>query len=168
MGKIKKAFFCQSCGTQSPKWVGKCNSCNEWNTYVEEIIEKDAQKGAYVVADDGDAHVVLVGNGSEVSTLVGAAEILRGKGITSKIVSAPSEGVFREQSSEYQEEVIPSNKPIFGLTAGLPLNLEGLVGPNGRVFGLDHFGYSAPATVLDDKFGFTPEKVAIEVEKFLR
>lgn len=48
MGKIKKAFFCQSCGAQSPKWVGKCNSCNEWNTYVEEIIEKDAQKGAYV------------------------------------------------------------------------------------------------------------------------
>jgi len=48
LGKIKKAFFCQSCGTQSPKWVGKCNSCNEWNTYVEEIIEKDAQKGAYV------------------------------------------------------------------------------------------------------------------------
>ncbi|MCG8575530.1 MAG: DNA repair protein RadA [Flavobacteriales bacterium] len=40
MAKIKTSFFCQNCGAQSPKWIGKCNSCNEWNTYVEEVIEK--------------------------------------------------------------------------------------------------------------------------------
>ena len=42
MAKIKKAFFCQNCGAQSPKWEGKCSSCGEWNTYVEEIIEKSS------------------------------------------------------------------------------------------------------------------------------
>ncbi len=127
----------------------------------------NAARGAYVVAEEGSPDVILLGNGSEVSTLVGAAEILASKGIKSKIVSVPSEGVFREQSLSYQDEVIPVDKPIFGLTAGLPINLEGLVGPKGKVFGLDHFGYSAPAKVLDDQFGFTSEKVAVEVEKYL-
>lgn len=126
-----------------------------------------AENGAYVVKEEATPDVVLIGNGSEVSTLVGTAEILAAKGIQSKIVSVPSEGVFREQTQSYQDELIPTDKPTFGLTAGLPLNLEGLVGPKGKVFGLDHFGYSAPATVLDEKFGFTPEKVALEVEKYL-
>jgi len=44
MAKVKSSFFCQSCGAQSAKWVGRCNSCGEWNTYVEEIIEKDDKK----------------------------------------------------------------------------------------------------------------------------
>lgn len=49
MAKTKTTFFCQNCGAQFPKWVGKCNSCNEWNTIVEEIIQKEdntAWKGA--------------------------------------------------------------------------------------------------------------------------
>lgn len=47
MAKIKKAFFCQNCGAQSPKWVGKCPSCNQWNTFVEEIIEKESAKESW-------------------------------------------------------------------------------------------------------------------------
>lgn len=47
MAKIKKAFFCQNCGAQSPKWVGKCPSCNQWNTFVEEIIEKESAKDSW-------------------------------------------------------------------------------------------------------------------------
>jgi predicted ATP-dependent serine protease len=39
--KVQSAFFCQSCGTQSPKWLGKCPQCNEWNTFVEEVISKE-------------------------------------------------------------------------------------------------------------------------------
>ena len=84
------------------------------------------------------------------------------------IASIPSEGIFRQQDKSYQTSVIPNDKPIFGLTAGLPVNLESLVGPNGKVFGLDHFGYSAPAKVLDDKFGFTGEKVCQEVLSLLK
>jgi transketolase len=127
-----------------------------------------AEKGGYLVKEVPDPDVVLIANGSEVSTLIDAAELLEKKdGLKVNIASVPSEGIFRQQSKTYQESVIPTNKPIFGLTAGLPVNLEALAGPNGTVFGLNHFGYSAPATVLDDKFGFTGPKVYEEVKGFL-
>ncbi|WP_298486863.1 transketolase [uncultured Maribacter sp.] len=127
-----------------------------------------AEKGGYLVKETTNADVVLIANGSEVATLLEAAVLLEEKeGLKVSIASIPSEGIFRQQDEEYQESIIPANKPIFGLTAGLPVNLEGLAGPNGKVFGLDHFGYSAPAKVLDDKFGFTGEKVYQEVVNFL-
>ncbi len=126
-----------------------------------------AQKGAYIVAEDENATIALVASGSEVATLWGAKQILNEKGVKVRLVSVPSEGIFRTQEKEYQEEVLPKEMFKFGLTAGLPVTLEGLVGENGVVFGLDHFGYSAPATVLDEKFGFTPEQVAEEIQKHL-
>ena len=128
-----------------------------------------AEKGGYLVKEVENPDVVLIANGSEVATLVAAAEILESENnLKISIASVISEGVFRLQSKAYQNSVIPKNKPLFGLTAGLPVNLEGLVGDNGKVFGLDHFGYSAPATVLDDKFGFTGEKVSKEVLEYLK
>lgn len=128
-----------------------------------------AEKGGYLLKETVNPDVVLIANGSEVSTLVEAAKLLEDKnGLKVNIASIPSEGIFRQQSKEYQLKVIPNNKPIFGLTAGLPINLEGLAGPNGKVFGLDHFGYSAPAKVLDEKFGFTGEQVYKQVIDFLK
>ena len=128
----------------------------------------NAEKGGYLVKETSNPDVVLVANGSEVSTLIAAAAILEErKNLKINIASIPSEGIFRQQTKSYQESIIPVDKPIFGLTAGLPINLEALVGPKGKVFGLDHFGYSAPAKVLDDKFGFTGEKVSNEVLRFL-
>jgi transketolase len=126
-------------------------------------------KGAYIVQKDtGTPDITLVASGSEVSTLVETAELLRQeKGLKIQVVSVISEGLFRQQSKAYQKEVIPTGVPVYGLTAGLPVTLEGLAGPNGKVYGLTHFGYSAPAKVLDEKFGFTPEVVAIEVMDFL-
>jgi transketolase len=127
-----------------------------------------AGKGAYIVQDDPDPDVILVGNGSEVSTLItGADKLRKEKKLNIRIVSAPSEGLFRDQSKAYQESVLPSDKPIFGLTAGLPVTLKGLAGPRGKVIGLDHFGYSAPFQVLDEKFGFTAENVFKEVIEYL-
>ena len=126
-----------------------------------------ALKGGYVVAKEETPDVVLVGNGSEVSTLVAANELLKAKGVKAQIVSIPSIGLFLNQDCDYRESVIPSDKPVFGLTAGLPSTLYRVVGANGTVFGLDHFGESAPYKVLDDKFGFTAEKVSMEIEKFL-
>ncbi len=127
-----------------------------------------AEKGAYIVQDDKNPDVILVGNGSEVSTLIAGAEKLRKeKKLRIRVVSAPSEGLFRDQDETYQENVLPRNKPIFGLTAGLPVTLNGLVGPKGKVFGLDHFGYSAPFQVLDEKFGFTAENVFRQVVEYL-
>lgn len=128
-----------------------------------------AEKGGYLVKEVENPDVVLIANGSEVATLVAAAEILEAEnGLKVNIASVISEGVFRLQSAAYQNSILPKNKPLFGLTAGLPVNLEGLVGDNGKVFGLDHFGYSAPATILDDKFGFTGEKVSKQVLEYLK
>jgi transketolase len=129
----------------------------------------EAEKGGYLVKKVDNPDVVLIANGSEVSTLVAAAELLESENnLKVNIASIISEGLFKNQSTTYKESVIPSNKPLFGLTAGLPVNLEGLVGDNGKVFGLDHFGYSAPASVLDDKFGFTAEKVRNQVLEYLK
>ena len=127
-----------------------------------------AQKGGYLVKEVENPDVVLIANGSEVSTLVEAAKLLEERvNIKVSVASIISEGLFRQQSKAYQESIIPKNKPLYGLTAGLPVNLEGLVGDNGKVFGVDHFGYSAPATVLDDIFGFTGEKVSKQVLEYL-
>lgn len=127
-----------------------------------------AEKGGYLVKEVENPDVVLVANGSEVSTLIAAAEILESKNeLKVSIASVISEGLFRQQLKAYQDSIIPKNKPLFGLTAGLPVNLEGLVGDSGKVFGVDHFGYSAPADVLDEKFGFTGEKVCKEVLAYL-
>ena len=125
-------------------------------------------RGAYIVAgSDADADVVLVASGSEVSTLVAGAELLRHDGVKVRIVSAPSEGLFRSQDKEYQENIIPAGSKVFGLTAGLPVTLEGLVGANGKVWGLPSFGYSAPYKVLDEKLGFTADNVYKQVKEMI-
>lgn len=124
-----------------------------------------AALGGYVVAgSDPDPDVILVGNGSEVSTLCAGAELLRKQGKKIRVVSIPSEGLFRRQSLEYQQSVLPSGVKKFGLTAGLPVNLLGLVPANeGRIWGLESFGYSAPYKVLEEKLGFTAENVFNQV-----
>lgn len=137
-------------------------SLPEGNNYEE------VRKGAYIVkGSDEQFDVILLASGSEVSTLVEAAEPLRKAGYKVRIVSVPSEGLFRRQSKEYQEQVLPKGAKIFGLTAGLPVTLEGLVGAEGRVYGLPSFGFSAPFKVLDEKLGFTPENIFNEVKKYI-
>lgn len=138
------------------------NSLPEGNDYEQ------ARKGAYVVSgSDADYDVILLASGSEVSTLVAGTELLRKDGIKVRIVSVPSEGLFRTQPKDYQESVLPAGAKIFGLTAGLPVTLEGLVGANGTVYGLDSFGFSAPYKVLDEKLGFTAENVYNQVKAFI-
>lgn len=127
-------------------------------------------KGAYIVREtSGKPDIILLANGSEVSTLVESAGLLeKEKDIHARVVSAPSEGLFRLQDKAYQLSVIPEDVPVFGLTAGLPVTLQGLAGCKGKVFGLDHFGFSAPYQVLDEKFGFTAENVVNLVTEFLK
>ena len=129
---------------------------------------QQVRKGAYIVAgSDEDFDVILLASGSEVATLEAGAALLRNDGIKVRIVSVPSEGLFRRQSREYQELILPTNARIFGLTAGLPVTLEGLVGSRGRVFGLSSFGFSAPYKILDEKLGFTAANVYKEVKEML-
>ncbi len=135
------------------------------NRYADAL---KSEKGAYIVQDcAGEPDVILIASGSEVSTLVEGALLIRKDNLKVRIISAPSEGLFRNQTEEYRNLLIPENVPVFGLTAGLPITLRGLVGPAGMVFGMDHFGYSAPYKVLDEKFGFTAENVYKQVNLYL-
>ncbi|MGG6545614.1 UNVERIFIED_CONTAM: transketolase [Prevotella sp. 15_C9] len=127
-----------------------------------------ARKGAYIVKDsDKNYDVVMVASGSEVSSCIAAANLLKADNIKVRVVSAPSEGLFRRQPKAYQTEVLPKDAKIFGLTAGLPITLQGLVGANGKVYGLNSFGFSAPYKVLDEKLGFTAENIYKEVKEFI-
>jgi len=128
-----------------------------------------AERGAYIVDDcDGIPDIIFVASGSEVATMLAGAALLREKGKNVRVVSAPSEGLFRMQDPKYQESVLPADVCKLGFTAGLPITLEGLVGNGGRVFGLESFGYSAPASVLDEKLGFTASNVLAEAETLLK
>ncbi len=126
-----------------------------------------ARKGGYIVAgSDANPDVILVATGSEVSTLVAGAELLRAEGKKVRIVSVPSEGLFRQQSREYQQSVLPTGVKKFGMTAGLPVNLLGLVPESeGTIWGLETFGFSAPYKVLDEKLGYTAQNVYEQVKK---
>ena len=141
------------------------NNLPEGNDYEQ------ARKGGYVVAgSDENPDVVLVATGSEVSTLVSGAELLRKDGVKVRIVSVPSEGLFRTQSAEYQQSVVPTGAKVFGMTAGLPVNLQGfLIGaaPESKIWGLESFGFSAPYKVLDEKLGYTGQNVYEQVKAML-
>ena len=124
--------------------------------------------GAYTVLDcAGKPDVILVASGSEVSTLAEGAVLLNKDNIKVRIVSAPSEGLFRNESESYKNSVLPADVPTFGLTAGLPVTLQGLVGPFGKVWGVNSFGFSAPYKILDEKFGFNAENVYRQVRDYL-
>ena len=141
------------------------NNLPEGNDYEQ------ARKGGYIVAgSDENPDVVLVATGSEVSTLVSGAELLRKDGVKVRIVSVPSEGLFRTQCADYQQSVVPAGAKVFGMTAGLPVNLQGfLIGaaPESKVWGLESFGFSAPYKVLDEKLGYTGENVYKQVKAML-
>jgi len=127
-----------------------------------------AARGAYTVTEsDGSPDVILVASGSEVATLVEAASLLQADGIKTRIVSAPSEGLFRIQDEQYRHSVITPGIPVFCLTAGLPVTMLGFAGSGGKIWGLESFGFSAPYGVLDQKLGFTGENIAGEVKKLL-
>jgi transketolase len=129
---------------------------------------KKLNKGAYVVADAAQPDILLIADGSEVSTLADAAQLLAEEGISARIVSVPSEGLFRDQGAAYVKEILTPGIPRYGLTSGLPVNLRTLVGDEGFIHGLNHFGYSAPYKVLDEKFGYNGPSVATEVKEFLK
>ena len=135
------------------------------NRYVDAL---QSEKGAYIVQDCKEKpDIIMVASGSEVSTLIEGALLLRNDKLNVRIISAPSEGLFRNQPVSYRKSIIPDNIPVFGLTAGLSVTLQGIVGPRGIVWGLNSFGYSASYKVLDEKFGFTAENVYLQASDYL-
>jgi transketolase len=139
----------------------------ESTRYADALL---AAQGAYAVNRvEGKPDLILVANGSEVATLIEAYNVLtKEKNMKIRVVSVISEGLFLEQPKEYREKVLPFGVPVLGLTAGLPVTLAGMVGPLGKVIGLDRFGASAPFKVLDEKFGYNKENVIKQVEIYLR
>ena len=131
----------------------------------EEALQ--SQKGAYIVMDSAKPQVVMLASGSEVSTLVEGAELLKKDGVNVRVVNVPSEGLFRDQPKSYQNAVLPADVTRYGMTSGLPVTLLSLVGSLENIHGLDHFGYSAPYKVLDAEFGYNGETVYNEVMKLL-
>ncbi len=129
---------------------------------------KQLSKGAYIVADSANPQVVMLASGSEVATLIEGAELLAKDGVRVRVVSAPSEGLFRDQPASYQQSVLPEGIVRYGMTSGLPVNLLGLVGDSGKIHGLDHFGYSAPYKILDEKFGYNGQTVYNEVMEMIK
>ena len=139
---------------------------SENNSRYDEALK--SVNGAYIVQDCKETpDIILIASGSEVSTLVEGAVLLRNDKLNVRIISAPSEGLLRNQPDGYRKSIIPNNVPVFGLTAGLSVTLQGLVGPKGAVWGLNTFGYSAPYKVLDEKFGFTAENIYRQVKEYL-
>jgi transketolase len=117
-------------------------------------------RGAYVLEDPPNPHVVLIGTGSELWTAVEAARLLAAEGIRARVVSFPSWKLFEEQSAEYRAGVLPSGVPKLAVEAGATLGWWKYVGLDGGVIGLDRFGASAPGPKVMAELGFTAENVA--------
>lgn len=125
-------------------------------------------KGGYAVVNCEKPDVVLVGNGSDVMLLVKAAEQLKEEGVNARVVSVPSIGLFMSQEDGYRKALIPDDVPTYGKTSGIPSTLLRVVGSKGKISGLDHFGYSAPYKLLEEKFGFTVDAVLAEIRDLLK
>ena len=128
---------------------------------------RKAANGGYAVVEAENPDIVLVGNGSDVALLVHAAGELAKDGVKARVVSVPSIGLFKSQSEEYQKSVIPDGVKTFGLSSGLPATLMPLMHGDYEVVGMERFGASAPAKVLDEKFGYTVDAVLSKIRAFL-
>ncbi len=122
-------------------------------------------KGAYVLADAGDGKpdVLLLASGSEVSLCVKAYERLKIDGVRARVVSMPSWELFERQSEDYKNSVLPPGVIArVAVEQASTLGWERYVGAEGTCIGMDSFGASAPIQALQEKFGFTVDRVVAE------
>ena len=126
-------------------------------------------RGAYILSDDPDFELILIGTGSEVNLALDAADLLRKEGRRIRVVSMPSQELFLRQDKAYRDSVIPpSCRKRVSIEAGSTFGWRSFVGDDGICIGLDHFGSSAPYKILMEKFGFTPESIATSVKAAFR
>jgi transketolase len=127
--------------------------------------------GAYVLADSpsGRPEVLILASGSEVQPALAAHQKLKEEGISARLISMPSWELFEKQPEEYKNRVIPREAFIkVSMEAGVTQGWHKYIGSGGEAVGIDHFGASAPAKVLLEKFGFTPENIMSRVKALLR
>jgi transketolase, bacterial and yeast len=125
-------------------------------------------KGAYVLQDVADPHLVIIATGSEVWTSLDAAKLLAGEGIGVRVVSMPSVKIFEEQSAEYKASVLLRGVPRLAVEAGATQGWWKYAGLDGDVIGLDRFGASAPVATVMKELGFSPENVAARAKALLK
>lgn len=128
---------------------------------------EDVLKGGYVVQGSANSEIVIVATGSEVSLAVDAAKILTEKGKKVRVVSIPCLELFMKQDKSYKESVIPNSSKKVSIEAGVTAGWERIVGSDGLTIGIDHYGASAPANIISEKFGFTPAAVSQKIEEFV-
>lgn len=131
---------------------------------------KDALKGAYVVSEaKGNMDGIFIASGSEVALAIEAQEKLAGEGINVRVVSMPCMDIFRQQSKEYQESVLPGNvRARVAVEAAADFGWGAYVGLDGASVTMQSFGASAPGGTLFRKFGFTAEHVADVMKQVLK
>jgi len=132
-------------------------------------VDNDLAKGAYILADapDGDPDIILIATGSEVALAMDAKKAMDEKGVAARVVSMPSWELFDAQDDAYRASVLPAGKPKLAIEAGSTLAWGRYVGLDGAVIGLDHFGASAPGSLVFEKFGFTVENVTARALELL-
>ena len=125
------------------------------------------EKGAYTLwqSGEGTPDVLLIGSGSELEIVLKAAKELAAE-CNVRVVSMPSWELFEAQSEAYRAETIPADSGvILAVEAACSMGWERYIGANGRMIAMDHFGASAPANVLAEKFGYTAENVVATVRE---
>lgn len=121
------------------------------------------EKGAYVLKDFGEPQIILMASGSEVGLILQAAEKMAEEGLGVRVVSFPSWELFEKQDQAYREAVLPTNlQKRLAVEAGSTLGWERYAK---SVIGIDHYGASAPAKVIFEKFGFTVENVVAKAKE---
>lgn len=131
----------------------------------EDISENYSSKGAYVLKESkGKREVTLLATGSEVEIAIKAQKILEERGISTAVVSMPCWELFEKQDQAYKDIVLGPNTIRVAIEAASPMGWDKYIGEKGVMIGMRHFGKSAPAEVLYEKFGFTPEHIVNIVE----
>ena len=127
-------------------------------------------KGAYILKEaEGAADVVLIATGSEVCIALSVQEILAGKSIRTRVVSAPCLEWFNEQTPAYRESVLPKGVRLkVSIEAGIAQGWREYIGDSGIAISLEHFGASASASKLFEEFGFGADVIAAKIEAALR
>lgn len=155
---------------KSPTLLALCRQALPTLDRAQFAPAEGVSKGAYILKDYGNRppEFILMASGSEVNLIIQAAEKLAAQGSAVRVVSFPSWELFKAQTAEYQDSVLPSSVlKRLAVEAGVSQGWEHWVGPQGKIISMETFGASAPASILYEKFGFTVENILLLSSKLL-
>lgn len=125
-------------------------------------------KGAYIIKESENPDVIILSSGSEVHISVEASIELEAHGIKTRVVSFPSWELFDAQPADYKKKILSHSTPKVVVEAGIRMGWERYAGNHALYITLEHYGESAPASLLAKEYGFTSDNIVKRVEEFLR